>query len=69
MSRQTRTAVAEVAKLLRLSGAKASVQGKGHMRRVVQFSDKYNGKVEQTYSKSECDKMLAEMIANAAETS
>jgi len=69
MSRKTRTAVAEVAKLLRLSGAKASVQGKGHLRRVVQWADKYNGEIVQSYSKKDCDRMLAEMIENAAETS
>ena len=69
MTRKTRTAVAEVAKLLRLTGLKASVQGKGKNRRVVQFSDKYNGEVEATYTKAQCDKMVTEMVANAAETS
>ncbi len=67
--RKTRTAVAEVARLLREAGAKASVQGKGKNRRVVQFADKYNGTIEQTYSKAECDKMLAETTSNQAETS
>ena len=69
MTRKTRTNVAEVAKLLRSTGLMASVSGKGKNRRVVQFSDKYNGTVEATYSKAQCEKMVAEMVANNAETS
>lgn len=64
--RVARTIQASFAQALRSQGKLASVQGKGHLRRVFEWKDKYNGQIKATYSKSDCERTLLE-IENGGE--